>query len=909
MNADANLSSPGAPPENVPCLWRGDWENPAHPTGAPAIRTAPATILAFVWAGATLAASTEPAARPGRLPPGITPVHYEISVEPDAQGLKFHGRETIDIDVATATDTVVLNAADLRITRAQLDQAQQATVTLDADAQTAALRFPKPLAPGRHQLALEYSGRIYMHATGLFALDYSARSGPQRMLTTQFEVGDARRFAPLWDEPAAKATFALEVVIPKEQSAYSNMPQVSMRTEGAQQRIRFDTSPRMSSYLLHLTVGDLERISSRVAGVDIGVVTRKGASESGRFALDAAAEILPWYNQYFGTPYPLPKLDMIAVPGSSQFFGAMENWGAIMYFEPALLLDPRLSSESDRQNVFGAVAHEMAHQWFGNLVTMDWWDDLWLNEGYATWMAAKVEEALHPRWNTRLQVVNGSREDALRTDADAATHPVVQPVPSVAAANQVFDAIAYQKGSAVIRMLEEGLGEAGFRDGIRRYMRKYAYGNTVTDQLWAELAAATGQPVSGIAHDFTLQPGVPLVTVASGPCESGRTGIALSQSRFETGPKSLQPTAWQIPVRVQSTDGGARANVLLGRDGMPATVDIAGCGPVVVNAGQSGYFRTQYATTDLARLRENFTRIAEVDRLGLLSDTLALGEAGRIPAASYLELAAAVPDDSDPLILRQVAGTFAQIDQLFDGSSQQAAWRSFARGKLRPVFDHVGWLPAAGEPETVALLRETLLRSLGRMADPAVIAAARDRFARAPQEPGALPVAILRPVLEVVARHADAATWSEILARATTAREPIEQQRLFSALGLALDPALSMRALELSLSAVPPAAFVTNIIDAVSFDHPAQAFDFAVQREHALMAHVDAASQWSVIPYLAYWSDDAGMAGKVRSYMERSVPADARHAAETVIARIDYRAEVKARQLPELEAWIRAAAR
>jgi hypothetical protein len=246
---------------------------------------------------------------------------------------------------------------------------------------------------------------------------------------------------------------------------------------------------------------------------------------------------------------------------------------------------------------------------------------------------------------------------------------------------------------------------------------------------------------------------------------------------------------------------------------------------------------------------------------------------------------------------------------VFDGSTQQPAWRSFARARLRPMFDRVGWLPGRGEAETIGLLRESLIRALGRLGDPDVIAQARDRFALAAREPGALPAAIFEPALEVVAQHADAATWNEILRRAKTAPEPMAKQRLFSALGLALDPALSQRALELALSGEPPAAFVTNIIHAVSIDHPAQAFDFAVQHENAVMLHVDAASRWSLIPYLAYTSDDFAMARQVREYTERSVPADARQAAATVLARINFRATVKQTQLPALETWVRRVAR
>jgi len=660
----------------------------------------------------------------------------------------------------------------------------------------------------------------------------------------------------------------------------------------------------MSSYLLFLAVGELERISQTVAGVDVGVVTRKGAGSSGRYALDAAVEALPWFNDYFGTPYPLPKLDMVAVPGSSQFFGAMENWGAILYFEPALLVDPRLSSQSDRQWVFVTVVHEMAHQWFGNLVTMDWWDDLWLNEGYATWMELKVESALHPERKPALEVMNESREQALRRDAGAATHPVVQPVDSVDAASQAFDAIAYHKGGAVIRMLEDTLGESGFRAGIRRYMKRYAYGNAATDQLWAELAAATGRPVTDIAHDFTLQPGVPLVSVEAAPCTDGHTPLTLSQGRFETGPKSAQRITWRIPVRLRSLSTGFTEDLLLAKGGAPAKTLIEGCGPVIVNAGQAGYFRTRYTPPDLNALASEFAAVPEIDRLGLLHDTWALGEAGELPVTSYLELAKAVSIDSDPLILMQLADTFTSIDKLFDGSDRQPAWRAFARYQLKPVFERVGWLPAPTEGETTGRLREGLIHALGRFEDPAVLTEARRRFTRAAKVPDALPAAIREATIEVVASHADAATWSELLARAEAASEPIEQERLFSALGRAIDPALVARALELSLAGEMPTTFASTVIATAAEEHPELVFDFAVANEKAVLNLVDAPSRWAFIPGLALTSANAAMAQRVRAYTDRSIPKDAQQEAQRVIADITFRAEVIARQLPTLEAWL-----
>jgi aminopeptidase N len=842
--------------------------------------------------------------RPGRLPQGITPLHYEIRIEPDAQALTFDGRVVIELEVRDATRVITLNAVDLEIPHAELDGVPVSGIEIDAAGQVARVGLAEPVAPGRHRLAIDYSGRIHTSAMGLFAVDYDSPAGKRRMLTSQFQVADARRFAPMWDEPAAKATFALEVVVPVGQSAYSNMPVIGTRIDGDRQSVRFATSPRMSSYLLHLSVGEFDRLAQVTAGVDSGIVTRRGAAETGRFALEATARILPWFNDYFGTPYPLPKLDQIAVPGSSQFFGAMENWGAIMYFEPFLLVDPKRSSMSDRRTVFVVVAHEVAHQWFGNLVTMEWWDDLWLNESFASWMEGKVEAALHPDNKPALQFVNDTREFALRRDASAATRPIVRPVPSVEAANQAFDAISYSKGPAVLNMLEDVLGEAGFRDGIRRYMRAYAFGNAVTDGLWAELAAATGQPVKEIAQDFTLQPGVPLVTVTTGACRQGRTPVTLAQQRFETGAKDPRQYTWMIPVRVRSTDVSGVTTIQLGRDGKPVTAEIPGCGAVIANTGQAGYFRTKYAEPDLERLRVAFDELSEVDRLGLLNDTWSLGEAGEVPVTSYLDLASFVAADSDPLILLQLTRTLVRIDRLFDGSPAQESWRIHARARLQPAFARVGWLPAADEGDNVGLLREQLIRALGRLEDPAVLVESRQRFARAVQSPEALPPAIRSAVIHVVASHADAATWDEIRRRAAAATEPVEKQELWRALGAARDPVLAARTLEFAISPDAPRDSAAAMIAQVSYEHPELAFAFVVRHEKNVLGLVEASSQHSFIPLLAAQSFDPTLIEKVRAYAERSLPADARRSADIAMADIRYRADVRAKQLPVLERWV-----
>ena len=465
-----------------------------------------ALCAATFQASAQTPAERSRAARPPvvrattQLPRNVQPTNYDIEVVPNAETMTFDGKVRINIDVLEPTDRIVLNAVDMSFANVQLGRTNGKNLKpktgIDAAAQTATFTFDQPLPVGSYLLSMDYSGKINTQANGLFALDYDSEAGKQRALYTQFEAPDARRFVPSWDEPNYKATFNLVATVPASQMAISNMPVAqSNDLPGGKRLVRFQTSPKMSTYLLFFALGDFERATDTVDGTEVGVVATRGKVDQAAGALEASRLVLKEYNDYFGVAYPLPKLDNVAAPGSSQFFSAMENWGAILSFEYILLADPKISTIGNVQGIFSVAAHEIAHQWFGNLVTMSWWDDLWLNEGFATWMAARATEKFHPEWNTRLNAV-GSREGAMGRDAVATTHPVVQKIETVDQLGQAFDAITYQKGGAVIGMLEDYVGLGA---GAHSMVWPHRFGNA--HDLGGYAAAIDGGRLFRTAND------------------------------------------------------------------------------------------------------------------------------------------------------------------------------------------------------------------------------------------------------------------------------------------------------------------------------------------------------------------------------------------------------------------------
>jgi aminopeptidase N len=860
----------------------------------------------FSIAALLLIAVTAHAATPGKrvvLPDAVTPEHYRIDFTPNSAALTFKGSVEIDVVVHRATNSIVLNAADLIIDSASITGESKApTVSYDQKIQTATLAFDHPLATGAQTLKLAYHGTIYQSASGLFALDYQGPQGQMRALFTQFEASDARRFVPCWDEPGIKATFDLSATVPADLMTLSNMPVASTDVISRDlKHVHFARSPKMSTYLLFFGAGDFERVSRKVAGVDVGIVVKRGDTASAAYALDAASALLPYYNDYFGVPYPLPKLDLIAGPGSSQFFGAMENWGAIFYFERALLIDARLSTQLDKQNVYGVIAHEMAHQWFGDLVTMAWWDDLWLNEGFASWMANKSTDHFHPEWKMWLQSLGG-KQSVMQRDARDGTHPIVTTIEDVAQASSAFDDITYTKGEGVIRALEFQVGEKDFRAGVRRYMRDHQYGNTVTNDLWAEIGKESPVPIMQVAHDLTQQAGVPMVNMLSSRCSNGKTALSLNQTHYIIDAGSTTARVWHLPVKITTLGQAPTAIIVSGEK--PVTVETAGCGPVILNAGQGGYLRSRYSHEGLAAITARYADLSPDDQLGVLNDTMSLGKAGELPMADYMDLTKSIPATADPVVTLALVEHFRQFDPLYRGLATQPAFHAYARRVLKPQFTQLGWDARAGESDNTAILRDDLISALGDFGDPEVIAVTRQRFEQYLAKPASFSPSARRSLLGMVAAQADQPQWDKLRQLAKSTTSELERKELYQLLGSAESEALAQQALALVFSSDLPPTTGPDIINSVAERHPEAAVDFTIEHWDKISKMLEASSFLSFVPRMTFNSTNLATVDKLNAFAAAHAPENARQDYVRSIARIRYNAKVRATRLPEVDRWL-----
>jgi len=857
-----------------------------------ALATGPAVAEAAFSFGAT----------PGKLPKTVAPIHYALDLTPDLDKLTFSGSEVVDIEVMEPTARLMLNAVEMTIEAGAIEGEAAPQVTSDAAAQTVTFTFPDPIAAGRHQLRVSFTGRINRFGRGLFMVDYPTAEGRKRMMSSHLEPSDARRIFPSWDEPAFKATIALTVTVPQAFLAVSNMPVAQEEPTGdGKKRVAFQPTPRMSSYLFVLAAGDLERTTTDVDGVTVGVVTTGGKGQHGRYALEAASELLRYFNDYFGIAYPLPKLDLIAVPGG--FGGAMENWGGITFFESRLLFDPATSASDARRGIFNIIAHEMAHQWFGDLVTMAWWDNIWLNEGFASWMQAKAAEALHPDWQTWLNS-NGFKQAAMSEDARRTSHPIQQPIANESEALAAFDSITYAKGQAIIRMVETYLGEDAFRAGIRAYMNQHAYSNTTTADLWGALEAASGKPVAAVAAGFTEQRGIPLV-IAQSSCVGDTQRIALRQERFTIHDPAPKPQHWQVPVAFGDVSAAASNTVLL--DG--ATEVAAGhCGDAVkLNPADVGYYRVQYDAAMLAALTRSMDRLAPADRANLLGDSWALVEAGRATPAAFFDLVERVIGDDNRAVVDQIIRPLTRLDHLQWGRPERAGFQAYGRAVLRPVFDRIGWDAAPSEPADRALLRAHLIGVLGTFGDDAIVAEAERRFAKFVSDPTSLPTALRETVTGLAGRYADRAIYDSLLALGRRTTSTDERVRYYMAAASARDPALANETLAIALTDELPTNLVGGLISSVASqgEHRDVAWNFVKANFTALAAKQGPSFQDYFAAGLVGNFSDATHADELAKFAPAQATSGGRIVAARSYERIMTDADFSAQQLPAVNEWVK----
>jgi puromycin-sensitive aminopeptidase len=744
---------------------------------------------------------------PYRLPRSVAPVRYAIRLEPDLLTATFTGRQTVELAVSETTSEIVFNAAELTVSEASVrvphGPARRGTVVLDEAAERCYVRFDTPLTSGPWQLDLVFAGTLNDKLRGFYRSTYKDASGATRTLAaTQFEATDARRAFPCWDEPAFKAVFACTLAIDPALTAISNTRIIDERREGDRKVVTFADTIRMSTYLVAFVVGELEATEAvQVGATPIRIWCVPGKRRLARFGRDIAAASLRYFETYYGIPYPSDKLDLLAIPDFAA--GAMENLGAITFRETALLVDEATATHAELERVADVVAHENAHMWFGDLVTMSWWNGIWLNEAFATFMEMLAVDDWKPEWK-RWTSFGVSRTAAFTTDALWSTRPIEFEVKAPRDADAMFDVLTYEKGASVLRMLEQYLGPEVFRGGVREYLRAHAHGNADTGDLWAALGRAGQADIPAAMDGWIFRPGFPLVSV-----RRDGEALVLTQQRFTLLPEppafvAAEPAAappWQIPVRLRlgTVSGSESRRVLLtGADtrvALPPGVQWA-----LVNESGHGFYRVRYTRDLREALLARLEQLEPIDRFNLVGDAWAAAAAGLLPLPEYLALATRYRGERDRNVWTLLLGSLGALNRLV-APADRPRLEAFVRALLSPAVAELGWSPRAGEDELTRQLRGDLLRAVGTLGnDPTIQAQAGERYARWQREAAAVDPNVLPALIAILAHTGDAARYEEFLGRFRTATTPQDEQRYLYALAAFQQPALLAATLERTIN-------------------------------------------------------------------------------------------------------------
>ncbi len=704
-----------------------------------------------------------------RLTKNVVPISYHIELKPDLENFTFSGIEHIALSILKPTKTITLHSKEVEIITADIEKSF-AKINYNKKSETATFTFSKIIPKGKHKLSLVFKGILNDKMRGFYRSKYFVNGKERHMATTQFEATDARKAFPCFDEPAHKAVFHVSLIVPKGKTAISNTLPISVgEHESGFEIIKFAPTPKMSTYLLAFIVGDFEYIEKKSSrGVIVRVYTTPGKIKHAKFALDVTVRTLEFYEKYFDIPYPLDTLDMIALPDFSSL--AMENWGAITFREVGLLVDEKNSSTETKELVVEVIAHELAHQWFGNLVTMEWWTHLWLNEGFASYIPFLVTDKLFPKWNIWERFNIEKQGVALRLDALASTHPIEVEVHHPDEIGEIFDAVSYCKGASIIRMLAEYLGEKDFRDGLRYYLKKHSYQNTETIHLWQAFEKVSGKPVARMMHNWTAKPGYLVVKLK---VESGK--LKVSQERFFSSPisakKAKDKTKWDFPLNFKN--GKA-------------------------NFGETGFYRVAYSKELLEKLYKPVANktLKSWDRLGIVRDLFATAEAGTIPTTDALEFLSAYKGEDNYIVWLEIAMGLTKLKQLFPEDRLRGKLSDFISSLFSPVALKLGWHANKSESNSVALLRSLAISVAGRNGNEKIITEAKKKFASSSH----LSPDIREAVYSIVAANGGIREYQTFIRMYQKESLHEEKNRIGGALGSFSSPAILRQVCKFALS-------------------------------------------------------------------------------------------------------------
>jgi aminopeptidase N len=839
-------------------------------------------------------------ARAQRLPATAVPSHYDLTIAPDLEHATFSGSERIAVTLPGPTDHIVLNAAEITFDEVTIEAGgvrRPATVETGPEPEQATLRAGRMLPAGPAVISITYRGILNDQLRGL----YLSTTPSRRYAVSQFEATDARRMFPSFDEPALKATFSLTAIVDDGDVAISNGAVVS-DTPGPAGRhtVVFEQTPKMSTYLVALAVGDFVCRSGSADGIPIRICATPANRDLTGFALSAAEKNLEFFDRYFSIRYPFKKLDVVAVPDFAA--GAMENTAAIFYRESDLLAPAAGASLATKKKIAQILAHEMAHQWFGDLVTMQWWNDIWLNEGFANWMETKPLLSWAPEWHSELDEVSAN-QTALGLDALASTRPVRQDASTPAEINELFDAIAYEKGAAVLRMVEHFVGADAFRAGVNQYLTTFRYGNARAEDFWRTLTAATGKPVDTIMSDFVTRPGAPLLKVASA-CENGRGALRVSQSRFAAADQQSPP--WHVPVCVTTTGGKPSCTIV---DRAEASIPLAACRAwLPANSGGLGYYRVDYAAPMLSGLSEHVASLSAAERISLLSDQWALVLAGDERLDGWLDLASGFKGEREPAVVETLTKAALTIDEEVATGDTRTRYRAWLTSLLEPALTGVGLEARPGGSDTEAALRAELVSALGEVRDPRVVAFAGRTVTGLLDGSADVDPSLRAPIIDTAAERGDAKLYEAYLAAFEHAGDPQDRERWMAGLAAFDDPDLVRRTLALALGPAVRSQDA-NILIAQLLGNPDArdlAWRLVQERWPAVQQKVaEFGGSTAIVSALAGVCSTEGAAAVDQFFTAHPAPEAARTLRQA-LERARGCAGRRARMAPQLAAWLAA---